>query len=325
MAYVLRRGSVALLVLSVAAVLNFAIVRAAPGNYADFVIATKASLGQGTAPLSPQQKLALRRSFGLGQSLPVQFKDYIEQLLHGNLGRSFVDSQPVSSEVLRAAKSTLPMLVLGTLGGIALGIAAGVTAAAFQRRWPDWGITSLATTLYSLPTQWVGIVLLLLLGGMLPVGGQSDAFLLNPSFTTHLLDVIKHMILPCLTLSLVTFGGYTLIVRSAMLEAMSEDYVQTARAKGFGPRRIVLSEVFRNALLPTVTLAALSLGSVFGGAILIEVVFSWPGLGLLARNAIETRDYPIVEGAFLFFTLAIVGFNFLADVAYSWLDPRVRT
>jgi ABC-type dipeptide/oligopeptide/nickel transport system permease component len=326
MAYVLRRGSVALLVLSLAVVLNFAIVRAAPGNYADFVIATKASLGQGAAPLDPQQRLALTRSFGLDQSIPIQFKDYLEQLvLHRNLGVSFVDHQPVASEVLRAAKSTLPMLLLGTMGGIVLGIGAGVLAASYQRRWPDWVITTLATGLYSLPTQWVGVVLLLLFAGALPVGGQSNVFLLNPSFTTHLFDVLKHMILPCATLSLVTFGGYALIVRSAMLEAMGEDYVQTARAKGFGPRRIVLREVFRNALLPTVTLAALSLGSVFGGAILIEVVFSWPGLGFLARNAIETRDYPVVEGAFLLFTLAIVVFNFIADITYASLDPRVRT
>src|SRR5436305_12696873 len=152
---------------------------------------------------------------------------------------------------------------------------------------------------------------------------MSDDFLINPSFWTHLKDVLEHMILPSLTLGLVLYGEYTLIVRSALLETLGEDYVLTARAKGLKPGAILRRHALRNAMLPIATLVALSLGYIVAGAILIETVFSWPGIGRAVYEAVLQRDYPMLQGAFLVLTISVVFFNLLADLVYFKLDPRI--
>jgi ABC-type dipeptide/oligopeptide/nickel transport system permease component len=157
----------------------------------------------------------------------------------------------------------------------------------------------------------------------LPAGGMIDNFLFEPSFAEHIQDIAKHMVLPALTLGLTFYGEYTLIVRSTMLETLGEDYILTARAKGLSRRAIVRKYALRNALLPTATLVALSLGYVVAGAILVETVFSWPGVGRAVYEAVIQRDYPMLQGAFLFLTLSVVFFNFLADLLYFKLDPRI--
>lgn len=320
--YIAKRGAVAFGVLLVAVCLNFVLIRAAPGNYADYLISQQRTTG---GALNAEEVAAIRRQYGLDQPIQVQFADYLLSLAKGNLGTSFVDKRPVTSMIWEAAKNSLPMLTAGLLIGSLLGVAIGVMAAAFHGRWVDILISGLATVLYSLPAQWLGILLLFTFAGVLPIGGRDDPFLLNPSFGDQALDLARHMLLPSLTLGLLTCGGYALIVRSAMLEQMGDDFVLTARAKGYSNARILVREVLRNASLPIATLAALSLGAVFGGAILIEVVFSWPGVGLLAKQAVASRDYPVVQGTFLVLTIAIVACNFLADLVYSRLDPRVRT
>jgi peptide/nickel transport system permease protein len=152
---------------------------------------------------------------------------------------------------------------------------------------------------------------------------MSDEFLINPSWWTHLKDVLEHMLLPSLTLGLVLYGEYTLIVRSAMLETLGEDYVLTARAKGLKPWAILRRHALRNAMLPIATLVALSLGYIGAGAILIETVFSWPGIGRAVYDAVLQRDYPMLQGAFLFLTISVVVFNLAADLVYFKLDPRI--
>jgi ABC-type dipeptide/oligopeptide/nickel transport system permease component len=152
---------------------------------------------------------------------------------------------------------------------------------------------------------------------------MSDPFLIDPTPWEHTVDVLRHMVLPSLTFALTLYGEYTLIVRSAMLETLGEDYVLTARAKGLPRRRIVVRHAFRNALLPTTTLIALSLGYIVAGAILIETVFSWPGIGNAVYQAVTERDYPMLQGAFLVLTVSVVFFNFLADLLYFRLDPRI--
>ena len=168
-------------------------------------------------------------------------------------------------------------------------------------------------------------MLLILFAGVLPSVGMSDPFLLNASLGARVLDGLKHMILPSATFALTLYGEYTLIVRSSMLETLGEDYVLTARAKGLSSWSVVRRHAFRNAMLPTVTLIALSLGYIVAGAILIETVFSWPGIGLAVYQAVGNRDYPVLQGAFLVLTLSVVACNFVADLLYFRLDPRGAT
>jgi peptide/nickel transport system permease protein len=152
---------------------------------------------------------------------------------------------------------------------------------------------------------------------------MTNEFLLNPPFWTHVKDLASHIVLPALTLGLVLYGEYTLIVRSAMLETLGEDYVLTARAKGLKPRTIVRTHALRNAMLPITTLIALSLGYIVAGAILVEIVFSWPGIGRAVYEAVLQRDYPMLQGAFLVLTISVVFFNLVADLLYFKLDPRI--
>jgi peptide/nickel transport system permease protein len=184
---------------------------------------------------------------------------------------------------------------------------------------------SVALIFYSLPTHWLGLMLLLVTAGMLPRGGREDEFLFDPTFVEHMVDVAKHMLLPSLTLGLVLYGQYTLITRSAMLETLGEDFILTARAKGLRDRTIVRRHAFPNAMLPVITLVALSLGYIVAGSILIETVFSWPGVGLLVSRSVERRDWPVLQGTFLVLTMSVVFFNYVADLLYFKLDPRITT
>ena len=198
--------------------------------------------------------------------------------------------------------------------------------AAWRRGTPiETATVTSALAFYSMPTHWLGLMLVIIFSGTLPTGGMTNEFLLNPSFWTHLKDLASHMALPSLTLGLVLYGEYTLIVRSAMLETLGEDYILTARAKGLKPWTIVRKHALRNAMLPIATLVALSLGYIVAGAILIETVFSWPGIGRAVYEAVLQRDYPMLQGAFLFLTVSVVFFNLVADLLYFKLDPRITT
>ncbi|MDQ2910105.1 MAG: ABC transporter permease, partial [Actinomycetota bacterium] len=173
--------------------------------------------------------------------------------------------------------------------------------------------------------HWLALMLVILFAGVFPSGGMVNDFLIDPSWFEHVRDVLYHMTLPAATLALVLYGEYTLIVRSAMLETLGEDYVLTARAKGLRPWAIVRKHALRNALLPITTLVALSLGYIVAGSILVETVFSWPGIGRAVYQAVLQRDYPMLQGAFLVLTLSVVLFNLVADLLYFKLDPRITS
>jgi peptide/nickel transport system permease protein len=196
--------------------------------------------------------------------------------------------------------------------------------AAWRRGTPTEAATvTTALGFYSMPTHWLGLMLVIIFSGTLPTGGMSNEFLLNPSFWTHLEDLAAHITLPSLTLGLVLYGEYTLIVRSAMLETLGEDYILTARAKGLATWTIVRKHALRNSMLPITTLIFLSLGYIVGGAILIESVFNYPGIGLLTYDAVFAKDYPIMQGAFLVLTVSVIFANYVADLLYFRLDPRI--
>jgi peptide/nickel transport system permease protein len=219
------------------------------------------------------------------------------------------------------------MVALGTLFSIVLGIAVGVVAAWRRGTFADWGGLTTGLLFYSLPTQWLGLMLIIVFTGVLPTSGISDPFLefSDPSWWDTVADRLEHMILPSLTLGLVLYGEYALIVRTSMLEALGEDYVLTARAKGLRNWTIVRRHALRNSMLPIVTLIALSIGFMVGGAILVEAVFSYPGIGLATYDAVFERDYPVLQGAFLILTISVVLANFAADLLYFKLDPRITT
>lgn len=313
--YVLKRVAFAVVTVFVAVTINFVLFRLAPGN---------AVSNLSRVPHATQQlRHALEVQFGLDKSKGAQYLIYLKQLLHGNLGISYENEQPVSTNLRVALINTLPMVTLGTVFSILVGTLTGVIAA-WRRGTPTEALTvSSALGFYAMPTQWLGLMLIILFAGVLPTGGMTNEFLLAPTFWQHLKDLGSHILLPSLTLGLVLYGEYTLIVRSAMLETLGEDYVLTARAKGLKPWTIVRRHALRNAMLPITTLVALSFGYIVAGAILIETVFSWPGIGRAVYDAVLERDYPMLQGAFLLLTVAVVLCNLVADLLYFKLDPRI--
>ena len=313
--YILKRALFAIGTVFVAITLNFVLFRLLPGD----AVSNLARVPHAT----PQLREALTREFGLDKPKWEQYLIFLRELAHFNLGRSFANQQPVWTNLRQKLANTIPMVTLGTAIAIALGIGTGVLSSWRRGTVLDHVSTNLAIAFYAVPTQWLGLMLLILFASVLPTNGMTNPYLFNPTLWQHLRDVLAHMLLPSITLALTLYGEYTLIVRSAMLETLGEDYVLTARAKGLPQRTIVRNHALRNALLPIATLIALSLGYIVAGTILIEVVFSWPGIGRAIYDAVINRDYPMLQGAFLILTLSVVFFNFLADLLYFRLDPRI--
>jgi ABC-type dipeptide/oligopeptide/nickel transport system permease component len=313
--YLIKRALFALATVFVAITLNFFLFRVLPGD----AVRNLARVPRATAAL----RHSLEVQFGLDKPKWEQYLLYLRELTHGNMGISFTNQQPVGDNLREDLANTIPMVALGTVVAIALGIVTGVFSAWRRGTRLDHLSTNLAIAFYSFPTQWLALVLLIYLSAWLPSHGRTNDFLMDPTWWEHMKDVLLHMTLPSLTVALTLYGEYTLIVRSAMLETLGEDYVLTARAKGLPQRRIVVRHALRNAMLPTTTLMAISLGYIVAGVILVEAVFSWPGIGNAVYQAVSERDYPMLQGAFLILTVSVVFFNFLADLLYFRLDPRI--
>jgi ABC-type dipeptide/oligopeptide/nickel transport system permease component len=315
--YVIKRTGFAVVTVLVAVTLNFILFRLAPGS---------AVSNLSRVPHATQEtRNALKRQFGLDKPKGEQYVIYLRELVHGNLGISFQNSQPVWKNLKSDLGNTIPMVLLGTVFSIVLGTLTGVIAAWRRGTAVEHASVTTALAFYSMPTHWLALMLVILFAGWFPSGGMVNDFLIDPTWFEHIKDVLYHMTLPALTLALVLYGQYTLIVRSAMLETLGEDYILTARAKGLRPWTIVRRHALRNALLPISTLIALSLGYIVAGAILIETVFSWPGIGRGVYQAVIARDYPMLQGAFLVLTLSVVFFNLVADLIYFKLDPRITS
>jgi ABC-type dipeptide/oligopeptide/nickel transport system permease component len=317
--YVIKRVLFAIVTVLVAITLNFVLFRAVPGDAVDALRCRQCS---------PEFKEIQRRELGLDESKWEQYQLYVTDLLQGDLGRSLRTQKEVKSELWEPLKNTLPMIGLGVLFAIIFGTITGVVSA--WRRDTVLDKAGLWTSLafYSMPTQWLGLLMVLFVAGAvgLPTSGIEDptlGILVEASTWDVVIDRLRHMILPALTLGLVLYGDYALITRSAMLETLGEDYVLTARAKGLSNWAIVRKHGFRNALLPIVTLVALSLGFISGGSITIEYVFSYPGIGLETVEAIDQRDWPLLQAIFLLLTFSVIFFNLVADLLYVKLDPRV--
>ena len=316
--YVLRRISFALATIFVAITLNFVIFRAAPGD---------ATTALRCLSCTDEVRAQVRTELGLDKSKWQQYRLYLTNLAHGDFGRSFQNRQPVLPQLWQPLLNTLPMLLLGTFFSIVFGLMTGIVAAWRRGTLLEKLSVWIGLAFFSLPTQWLAIMLILYAAGPLnlPTHGISDPYLSfsHPSLWAEFSDRITHMVLPSLTLGLVLYGEYTLIARSALLETFGEDYVLTARAKGLSTWQVVRRHALRNSLLPITTLIFLSLGFIAAGSILIEAVFSYPGIGLLAYQSVFQKDYPMLQGAFLLITASIVVANLIADLLYVKLDPRI--
>jgi len=313
--YILKRVGGAILTCWVAVTFNFVLFRQLPGN----IVTKLAEVPDAT----PQLRASLMREFGLNHSIWVQYWSYLWQLLHGNLGVSFVNQNSVASNLALDLRNTVPMVLLGTVVAIVLGIVTGAIAAWRRGTWAEHATVTPALAFYSMPVQWLGLILIILFESLLPTAGRTNLFVLQPTFWQHQLDILNHMLLPSATLGLVLYGQFTLIVRSSLLETLSEDYVLTARAIGYSKPRILRRFALRNAMLPITSIIALTLGFIVGGAILVETVFNWPGIGYAVYQSLLQRDYPMLEGAFLLLSLSVILCNLIADLLYFKLDPRI--
>lgn len=275
----------------------------------------------------PQAKLdELRVQFGLDDPLPTQFVLYLRETARLNLGLSYQTRQPVWDEIQSKIWPTVLLVGVSAILSALFGIVGGFIAAWRRGSKADYSITSSTMLFYSMPDFWLGMLLLVgfavvfpwfPVGGMSELGGNATGF-------GAVVDRIHHLTLPALTLTLAYLGEYAIVARSSLLDVMGEDYLTVARAKGLRDVLVRRRHAVPNALLPVVTLAAINLGFVLSGAIAVETVFGWPGLGRATADAIRGPDLPMLQGLFLVFSAAVIVFNLIADLVYMWLDPRVR-
>ena len=315
--YLLRKVLQAAATLAFVLAFNFVLFRAV-GDPVKLLI-------RSSLRLDPQEQALLREEFGIDDPLPQQFVNYLGDSLRGEFGYSFISGRPVIESITEKVWPTILLVGTATILSTLFGIMIGIKGA--WSRGSAFDTTSLlgSLTLYSMPEGWLGMILLITFAGTLgwlPAGGIESSDRL--SGFAHILDLARHLVLPCLTLTLGYIGEFAIIMRSSLLEVMGEDFVQTARAKGVRDKDIRRKHAVPNALLPTFTLAFYSVGFILGGAVLIEQVFSYPGLGQLTYQAIDRNDYPVIQAVFLLSSATVILFNLLADILYGYLDPRVK-
>ena len=321
--YVAGKVLQALLTLAFVLVFNFFLFRVMPGDPAALLL-------RGTGALSRATIAQLNEDLGLDQPLPRQFVTYVGDTLRGNFGRSLASGDEVSEVIGDRIWPTVLLVGTSTIASAVIGLLIGIYGGWRRGSAFDLGSMGFSLVAYAMPEFWFGIMVLLAFAGgvgffpaIFPTGGYETAGADLTGFA-HTVDVLNHLTLPWITLTVAYLGEYALIMRSSILDVRSEDFVTAARAKGLRDRQVLWRHAVPNALLPTFTLTFLSLGFVFAGAITIEYVFSWPGLGLLTVTAIDDKDFPLLQALFLLFSGAVIVFNLIADLLYAYLDPRVR-
>ena len=276
---------------------------------------------------NPEEIEQLRASYGLDKPLLGQFADYVGDTVTFDLGISQRTREPVWDEIKEAIPWTLLLVGTGTLLATIIGAWLGVIAATKRGKKTDEGLLSFSLFTYSAPEYWIGIILILVFAVAIPIFPAGQQVTPGQEFTSwfsEALDVADHLVLPATAMTLMLLGQYFLIMRSSMVDVLTEDFITVKRATGLPWHRVVSKHAVPNALLPLVTLAAIQFGAVAGGAITIETLFSWPGLGELSFNAINDKDFPVLQGTFLIFSFGVILANLVADCLYFFLDPRVK-
>jgi peptide/nickel transport system permease protein len=331
--YIPRKLFFSLATLIVVIAFNFVLFRILPGDPVKVIVRSPR--------LTREAREKLMVEFGLDKpvllnvqnlkegdllgAFDTQFTAYVRELLRGNLGISFRSRRDVSEVLAERVWRTVLLVAAAEVLALLFGLAFGLVSA--WRRGTRLDTTILLGALFSwaMPNFFLGIVLLILARGFLPVGGMVVPGLKPEAGLEYWVDVAKHLVLPTLTMTIVYTSSYLMIMRSSVVEVLSEDYILTAKAKGMTSVQILRDHALKNAMLPMVTMVALNLGYTVGGAIQVETVFSWPGIGRLMYEAVMLRDYPILQGTFLLLAVSVIFANLCADVLYSVLDPRVRT
>ncbi|BAF88649.1 ABC transporter permease protein [Azorhizobium caulinodans ORS 571] len=301
-------------------IFSFVILHLAPGDAVD-VMAGEA--GTGDAAYMAE----LRAKYGLDQPLPVQLLRYGTQILQLDLGYSIRNNSPVRDLILQRLGPTLLLMSVSIVASVAMGVLFGAIAAIRRNTLLDDLISLVALLAYAMPIFWIGLMLIILFSvtlGVLPSGGFMDVARQDVGPLARAVDIGRHLVLPALTLSLFYFAIYTRLMRASMLEVMGLDYIRTARAKGLGAAKVTIRHVVRNALLPIVTMLGMQMASLLGGAVVVETVFNWPGIGRLTYDAVFQRDYALLIGILLMSSALVIFINMLVDLAYSWLDPRIK-
>ena len=299
-------------------VLNFFLLKLMPGDAAD-VIAGEA--GSATA----ETMTMLRAKFGLDQTLLHQLWSYLTHLSHFSLGYSPRYDMPVMQLILSRLPNTLLLMGVALSLALVAGVVLGAVMAHWAGKWPDRVLSVLALLFYSTPGFWIGLLAIVLFSvrlGWLPSGGNVTIGLNLHGFA-YLADLLRHVLLPATTLAAIFVAIYARLTRAAMLEVQRQDFVRTAHAKGLHPWRVTVRHVLRNALMPLSTIVAMHFGTLLGGAAVTETVFSWPGLGRLALDAVLARDFSVLLGVLLLSSLLVIVANVVVDLLQAWLDPRI--
>ncbi|WP_299358727.1 ABC transporter permease [uncultured Paracoccus sp.] len=317
---ILQKVAYSGLLLLAVIVLNFFLLHAAPGDVAD-------TIAQSMGGADAETMERIRADYGLDLPLWQQLLEYVTGVLHGDLGYSFFFNVPVTELLLERLPATLLLVITAQLLALTVGVLLGVISARRPNGLASHFVTLLALFGYSAPVFWTGIMLLIVFSLMVPifpVAGMSDATLTG-GWWAHAVDVAHHLVLPAITLASIFLALYSRLCRASMLEVLGSDYIRTAKAKGLSEGQVVVKHALKNALSPVVTLAGLQFSAVVSGAVLVETVFSWPGLGTLALQSIIARDTPTILGILFFSSLVVVVVNLITDMVLRLIDPRIRT
>jgi len=316
---ILRRLLQAVPLLLGVVVLNFALIQSVPGTFLDVMTAEQ----QVTDPALIER---LRVTYGLDQPPTVQLLKYIGSVASLDFGYSYRHNLPVLDVILAHLPATLVLMLASIAIAVLVGMAAGIVSAVKVNTWWDSAVSAFAVLCFAAPSFWLGIMLIILFSvklGWFPVGGMVTIGLDDGTWR-QALDVLHHLTLPAIALGLFYSAAYARVMRASMLEVSRMDYVRTAYAKGLTRTAVVLRHILRNAVLPIVTLLGLQLGSVLGGSIVVEAVFSWPGIGGVLFDSVMSRNYPVVLGILVLSSLVVILANIVVDLLYTRMDPRIK-
>jgi len=309
--YLLKRTLILFLTLLLVSIAIFAVLMVIPGDPAQIILGIHAT---------PETLRNLRHQMGLDRPVIIQYLHYMKNLALGDLGRSITYDVPIHSLILSRLQVTIPLAILSLIFAVSISIPMGIYSSLHRNRPGDYGIMVFSQVGLAVPAFWAGILLILLFAvtlHWLPAGGFH-------AWQTDPIKALRSLLLPAFSLGFVRAAVLTRMTRSAMLEVLGEDYIRTARSKGLPKRMVVYKHAFRNAIIPVVTIIGLQAGDLLAGAIIIENVFHLPGVGRLVFEAIGQRDLPVIQGVVLLIAVMIVVINFVIDIAYRYLDPRIR-
>ena len=317
--YISKKFFYSLITIIMVITINFFLFRVMPGNPVAMI--------SKTSNISSEFSQKLNKLYGFDDPMPIQFAKYVRQLVLGDFGNSFKFRKPVLDVLGERLMATLLLALCAEIIAIGLGVIMGTIAAANRGKKIDIFMLTVALFIYAIPSFWLGMILISFFSvvlGWCPVSGMVIAGADHATTLIYIKDVIRHLALPSISMGLAICGGYAMIMRGSLLDVLTEDYITTAKAKGCKRIDVVIKHALPNAMLPMVTVIAINLGFMVSGALQTEIVFSWPGIGRLIYEALEARDYPILQGAFLIISFCVILANFLADILYGYLDPRIK-